>query len=231
MKFILEPAYVLHTNHYRETSLIIQFFTMNFGIIHVIARSARGFRSRFKGCLIPFAPLLISGLGRTELLQLTAVETNGAACFLQGHQLFNAIYLNELIVKLLPRFDPYPNLFSLYQETILQLLSFDAHQEKILRCFEKELLAELGYGLQLNKVITGEPVCPDQKYYFYSNKGLVLCQNELAGGFVFKGSHLLAIEKNCYEDVEILRAARNLMRLMIGSLLGKSQVKSRELFS
>jgi DNA repair protein RecO (recombination protein O) len=228
----LEPAYVLHATPYRETSLIVQFFTLNYGKVWMIARSARGSRSRFKGCLIPFAPLLLSATGKTDLLQLTAVEMNGAACFLQGNMLFNGIYLNELIVKLLlQRFDPYPKVFALYKETLSQLQNV-AHdqQQKILRIFEKEFLVELGYGLQLNKETTGVQIDPNQ-YYYYRDQGFMSCEKNIPNPCVFKGSHLLAIEKNNYEDIEILRAARRLMRLAIGSLLGNAQLKSRELFA
>src|ERR1700722_5915855 len=116
--FILEPAYILHTKNYRETSLIIRFFTRNYGIVHAIARSARGTRSRFRGCLIPFAPLLITGTSKTDLMQLFSAEATGPACFLQGDALFNALYLNELVIRLLPCFDPYPNLFLLYQQAL-----------------------------------------------------------------------------------------------------------------
>lgn len=229
MKFLLEPAYVLHARHYRETSLIVQFFTENFGIVHALARSARGPRSRSRGYLMPFSPLLISCSGKTDLLQLTAVEGNGSAIFLTGNTLFSGLYLNELILKLIPRHDACPRLFSLYQETLLALQTSSVSQENVLRSFEKNLLAELGYGLQLTTAIDESLIDPEKYYAYFLGRGLMPCQQGSSGS-VFQGKHLLAIEKNDYIDTETLRAARKLMRLVIGSLV-ESDIKTRELFS
>lgn len=229
IKLQLEPAFVLHTRAYRETSLIVDFFTFNHGKLSALAKSARGTRSRFKGCLVPFTPLLISGNTKTDLLQLNIAETTGAAYFLQGNNLFSAIYLNELLVKLLQRFDPYPTLFKAYQSSLLQLQNSKNESQKILRIFEKQLLAELGYGLHLSQETTGKNVHADKFYSYTLDKGLVSCARG-TGSDIFRGSHLLAIERNHFESKEILKDARRLLRLALGGLLGNYTLKSRELF-
>lgn len=230
MKIILEPAFVLHSRPYRETSLLIDFFTYNHGKISGVARSARGMRSRFKGCLVPFSPLFISGVGKTDLMQVTAVETHGAAYFLQGTNLFSGIYLNELLMKLLQRQDAYPNLFDYYQKTLHQLQIVDEPQ-KALRIFEKQLLAELGYGLQLSQESSGDTINPDKFYSYTLDQGIIPCEQNKKSSVIFSGSNLLAIEKNNFDTAEILKDARRLMRLALTALLGKNQIKSRELFT
>jgi DNA repair protein RecO (recombination protein O) len=226
-KILLEPAFVLHSKAYRETSLLVDCFTKNHGRIFAVAKSARGMRSRFKGCLLPFAPLLVSFAGKTELLQMTAVETEGLAYTLRGDNLFNGLYLNELLIKLLPKHDPAPNLFLYYQE-VLGKLQDCGEPQVTLQLFEKQLLAELGYGLQLNKQATGKKILPECFYTYDLEQGLVPCYQHNGG---FQGSHLLAIEKNDFATAEILKDARKLIRMVLSMLLQDRIVKSRELFT
>jgi DNA repair protein RecO (recombination protein O) len=226
-RILLEPTFVLHAKPYRETSLLVNFFTKNHGHIRAIARSARGTRSRFKGCLVPFSPLLASFSGKTDLLQTTAIEIDRAAYFLQGNNLFNGFYLNELLLKLLGKFDSYPILFDSYQET-LNGLQDTSDSQKVLRIFEKKLLAELGYGLQLSQDASGNRVMPDAFYFYHFEHGIVICNNKEEG---FRGSHLLAIENNQFTTDEILKDAKKLMRLVFRKLLGDYTLKSRELFN
>ncbi len=188
-------------------------------------------QSRFKGCLVPFSPLVISGIAKTELVQITAAEATNAAYFIQGQNLFNCIYLNELLIKLLHRYDPYPNLFDYYQKALERLQNQNEEPQKILRFFEKQLLAELGYGLNLTQEVTGKAVLPNQFYRYHIEEGIVACGNIHPENTTFRGSDLIAIEKNNFETSEILKAARRLMRLVLGGLLGNKHLKSRELFS
>lgn len=229
MRFTLEPAYILHTKPYRDTSLLVELFTKQHGKMTVLARSARGLRSRFKGCLIPFASLLISASGKTELLQLTSVEANGSSLFLQDKMLFNGLYLNELLMKLLQRHDPFPELFDVYEQALQQLANPQNEVQVILRRFEMTLLKELGFGLQLQQESNGADILPDHHYYYHAEQGLRRCQRS-DNLNIFQGSHLIEIAKHNFNSTEILTACRRLMRLAIGNLLGDDQIKTRELF-
>lgn len=145
----LEKAFVLHTRPYRDTSLLVDFFTLDAGRVTAVARGARGPKSRLKGLLQPFVPLLINWYGKTELVTLGGADANGASITLNGDVLISGMYLNELLMRLLTRFDPLPHLFEQYNRTIIAL-SQKQLPELCLRLFELNLLNELGYGLRLN---------------------------------------------------------------------------------
>lgn len=228
IRFNLEPAYILHTRPYRDTSLIVEFFTKNQGKCAALARSARGLRSRFKGVLVPFTPLLISCYGKSDLLYLTALEANGPAYFFQGKALFNSLYLNELLYKLLPSSDPNPQIFAAYQETLANLYK-QLNEQKTLRTFEMRLLTELGYGLHLPEAVQDSRIKVDQYYDYHIELGLIPSLHPNLGKS-FKGDHLIAIAENNFENSDVLKTARNLMRLVLGSLLGDYKIQSRELF-
>lgn len=229
-KSTLEPAFVLHARPWSETSLILDFFTLEHGRVSAMARSARGVRSRLKNCLVPFSPLLISYRGKNELMQLSTVEQQSAGFILHGRNLFSGIYLNELLLKLLQRFDPYPNLFQHYQTTLQQLQAENADTSKVLRQFEKKLLSELGYGLNLNLDANGDAVLPERFYTYDLAQGLVISENKSVQTSQFQGHHLLAIQQNKLENTDTIITARNLMRAIIAALLGPQKIKSRELF-
>ena len=139
----LASAYVLHQRPFRDSSLIVEVFARDYGRFTVFAHAARGARSRF-ATLQPFRALLLSWSGRGEAPQLTAAENAGANFLLPAAHLMSAFYLNELLIKLLTRHDPHPELFDRYQHTLLQL-SQGAKAQTLLRQFEARLLQLIGY--------------------------------------------------------------------------------------
>lgn len=227
----LQPAYVLHARAYRDTSLLLELFTQEFGRISVVARGARGPRSQFKGLLQPFVPLLVSYFGKTELMTLTTAETNGWLLELKGDQLLCGFYLNELLVRLLHRYDAHPQLFQQYQLT-LRALQSSQQQQMVLREFEKCLLAELGYALQLDRdAASGMKIDPQQFYYFDPLQGLLSSDHACVKKQVkFLGASLLALHSGELSREDYLRDAKRLLRIALGKLLGDKPIKSRELF-
>jgi len=222
-RVLLEPVFVLHHRPYQNSSLIVDFFSKEQGRITAIARSARGPKSRFKGCLQLFSPLLASWSGRQELMNLNHIEFRGAAYQLNGQGLMCAFYLNELLLRLIPRHDPYPEIFAEYQ---MALQNFEQSKEiaSVLRKFEKHLLEGLGYGLSFN-------VNEQELYRWLPEQGFVLCQKTENGKEqVFSGRSLLALQAEEWNNPEDLLAAKHLMRLILGRYLGQKPIKSRELF-
>src|SRR6185312_14455091 len=106
----LQPAYLLHTRPYRETSLLAELFTQDFGRISAVIKGARQMRSRYRP-IRPFTPLLVSYQGRSDLFNLTELEFTRMPYALEGDILFCGFYLNELLLRLLLAHDPYPFLF------------------------------------------------------------------------------------------------------------------------
>ncbi len=225
----IQPSYILHTRPYRDTSLLLDIFSRDYGRFNAIARSARGPKSRFKGVLQQFVPLLLSWQGRTELMNLSAVESNGRPHYLTGNALICGIYLNELLMRLLHRHDAHPGLFTAYQQALTGL---QQNQPQItLRLFEKRLLLELGYALQLNKIAhTDNNILPEQHYYFDPIQGLLPCANKTTQANVFAGASLLALHHEELTEKDQLHDARRLLRLAINSLLDNKPLRTRELF-
>jgi DNA repair protein RecO (recombination protein O) len=227
---LLQPCYILHTRAYRDTSLLVEIFSRDHGRLSAVARSARGPKSRFKGLFQQFVPLLLSWQGRTELMNLTAAEGNGVPHYLSGEALLCGIYLNELLMRLLHRHDAHAGLFTAYQQALVGLQQ-NQQKQITLRLFEKRLLLELGYALQLDKVAsTGSAIIPEQNYYFDPIQGLIPAITAATKSNVFLGESLLALHYEEFNNSDYLRDAKRLLRLAITSLLDNKPLKSRELF-
>lgn len=228
--FVLhEPVFVLHTRPYRNSSLIVELFSRQYGRICAVARSARGLKSRFRGQLQLFSPLLASWSGRRELMNLNQIEWRGLPLQLGGQSLICAFYLNELILTLLPREDPYPEIFLDY-ETALHGLEQSSQSEAVLRRFEKHLLDGLGYGLCFNEEAgSGKSIEPQGLYQWLPDGGFQRCLQSRETERIFLGKSLLAMQVEKWEDSQDLLAAKRLMRLVINRHLGGKRLKSREL--
>ena len=227
IRVVLEPAFILHKRPYSNTSLIIELLTLNHGRVSILAQSARGLKSRYRGGLDLFFPLLVSWAGRNDLKYLGDVELNGMPYLLEGESLLCGFYLNELLMRLLHHDDPYHHLFRSYQAALNQLIN--GHLETILRRFEKRLLEELGYGLPLQcEVKSNIPIKADQFYQYHPEQGFLLCEKSEEKD-IFYGKSLLALREEKFSDDESLRDIKRLMRITLGQLLGKKPLKSREL--
>lgn len=226
----LHPAFILHMRAFRDTSSLIELFTLEYGKVHVLARSARGLRSRFKGLLQPFSPFLTSWSGATDLMYLNRAESNGLPYYLTGNALISGFYLNELLLRLLHRDDPHPQLYLNYQQTLTQLQQ-GKQLSQTLRCFEWQLLVELGYGCHLNKeALSGREIVAENWYRYDTGQGFFLCEPQTQHPAIFRGKSLLALQHNQFSDVEDLQQTKRLLRLMLSPLLGNRPIKSRELF-
>ncbi|MDX1569466.1 MAG: DNA repair protein RecO [Xanthomonadales bacterium] len=220
-----EPGFLLHRRDYRESSLLLELFTLNHGRVGVVARGARRSRQGRSGLLQPFQPLLLGWAGRGELGTLTEVDRGPGVAGLVGSHLPYGFYLNELLMRLLPRDDPHPQLFHHYREALQSLAGEDA----TLRRFEVVLLQELGYGLELTcDGQTGQPLDPDGHYRYELEKGPCAVADAADSPWVVSGATLLALAKG-----EIPRdghgESRRLMSRIMAHYLGDRPIRSREL--
>jgi len=164
------------------------------------------------------------------LMSLNTAELAGVPFNITGNALFSGIYLNELLVRLLPRFDAYPAVFQAYHKTLIALQDHLTY-EHTLRLFEKALLIELGYGFALDKEThSGQPIQAEHYYEFIPNRGLNRCTLHDGGDSVFCGKSLLAMHREILEEADDLRAAKRLNRIAINALLGNKKLRSREFF-
>jgi DNA repair protein RecO (recombination protein O) len=225
-----EPAFVLHRYPWKETSLVLEAFSRQWGRIALVARGARRPASVLRSALRAFEPLELSWFGRSELRTLHAAERIGGFPFLRGTALMCGFYVNELILRLLPRDDPHERLYLAYEAT-LRRLAEGADAEPTLRGFEKSLLQELGYALPLAMdADSGAPVEPGACYHYEIERGPVQAaagtgQNRLE----LRGKTLLDLVADDYSDPLTLQQSKLLMRMLITHYLGDRPLHSRQL--
>src|SRR3990170_4067599 len=218
-----QAAYVLHTYPYKETSLIVEAFARNFGRVALLARGARRPRSAMRGVLLSFHPLRLSWSATTELGNLISAEWSGAlqpaARHLSGRALMCGFYLNELLLRLLPRDDAPEALFEVYGESLRQL-SAGVAQASVLRSFEKRLLSELGYAPLLEReALSGEPIQPSRRYIYEPDRGPVVTNASGNDSLVVSGQTLLDLAADEFGRPETRDEARLLLRTLIGQRL------------
>ena len=232
MRINLQPAYILHSRPYRDSSMLLEVLTAEHGRLSLVARGARRrTRGGSAGALLqPFSPLLLGFSGRTDLKNLTATEAAGRPQVLRGQRMFSGLYLNELLVRLLHRHDPHPQLFATYAST-LDALAGEGELDDILRRFEFSLLVELGYGFDLEvDGYSGEALLAEAWYHYHPDHGLV-ARGPVADPNqpAFQGGDLLAIAANDFSGTA-RSTAKRLLRLALAMQLGDAPLRSRELF-
>jgi DNA repair protein RecO (recombination protein O) len=233
MRVDLQAGYVLHSRPWRDSSLIVEFFSRESGRVSLVARGAKSRKVRggsAAALLQPFTALRCSWSGRGQLRTLTHCETTDRARSLRGRQLYSGLYMNELLVRLLHHEDPHQKLFDHYTAA-LTLLSDGECEEIPLRCFELVLLEELGYGFDLScDGRTGDAVAEEAWYHFDEDYGLVLAT---AGSserqLTYPGIDLLRISRGDFSGTA-RQSAKRLMRQALSQHLGDRPLKSRELF-
>lgn len=221
-------SYVLHTRAYSETSLLVEILSQEQGRITAVARGAKRGKAKQSSLLQPFTPLQVSWYGNGDLVTLTALEASGNRHNLNGKLAICGLYINELIVKLLPRWDSCQSLFSGYQDSLVDLEHNAAAAQVILRKFELLLLKSLGYELQLTKdILTGRLIDADSYYSFDPVLGPKLVY--ATASQAIKGESLLALEANDFADPKILFDIKRLMRSVLNYHLGSRRLVTREL--
>jgi DNA repair protein RecO (recombination protein O) len=224
----LQPAYLLHQRPYGDTGALLEAFSHDYGRVGVIAKGIRSGRSRRQAVLQSFAELLLSWVTRGELATLTDVEALETPRELKGTRLISGFYLNELLIRLLRRDDPHPELFEDYRWAVNGLAA-GAEEAPLLRVFEKRLLERLGYGLQLELDILGDAIDPDASYRYRPEEGaeLVIGQEPAAA---VSGRALLALAHES-DDLSVHeRALRRITRAALAPHLGPQPLRSRELY-
>lgn len=249
MSKIQATGYVIHRRPYRETSLIVDFFTRQYGRISAVVKGARGAsKSDRKSLIQPLQLLSFELSGRSQLKNLGIAEALQNPWQLSGTSLYSAFYLNELLVRAIPETEPMSLLFEQYQQALKSLHAFsvvsnaaqsaDANTENsdtappdiesTLRNFELMLLQELGYLPDFeNSADSGEPISADLYYAFIPEEGFIRCSPQQDKAL--KGEDILAISVKNYQH-SARKAAKYICRQALLPIIGDKPLKSRELF-
>ena len=225
-----QPVFVLHTYPFKETSLVVELFTREFGRISAVAKGARRPRSAMRGMLQSFQPLLGAWSGKLELKTLHSLEWYAGLLMLQGEALMCGFYLNELLLRLLPREDSHEALFDEYAQTLISLSHAPSDSANILRRFELRLLQSLGYSVPLTHNIKNEMVLSEAQYYYVPEMGPVSVRHDYQeNGVQLLGKTLLDMANDDYSDVQTQQQSKHLMRLLVAHYLGDKPLHTRQL--
>ncbi len=228
-----EPAYVLHAHAWRETSLICDVFSRHHGRVALVAKGAKRPHSALRTVLLGFAPFSAAWSGHGEVRTLTRAEWSGGVAPLSGLSLMCGFYFNELLMRLLPREDAHEALFDAYHAALMQLgesaCATRPQVEPLLRGFEMDLLRELGHLPPLHVLSSSDEPLREQGRYLVDAQRGVLEPPAGQAGAAIDGALLLAIAARRWEQPGALRAAKALMRELLGYHLGSRPLRTRQL--
>lgn len=220
------PAFVLHAIAWRETSLVVELLTRDHGRIGCVAKGAKRPNSRLRGVLSAFQPLQVGFTGRHELRTLTAADWLGGMAAPQGDALLCAFYLNELIVRLLPRDDPHPVLFDGYAQALVAL-GLGEPLAATLRRFEWLLLREIGYALDLARDADERPILAATRYALLPGRGLLATDGDDERAYL--GTTLRDIADERYDSPTTLAEAKRLTRALLAPHLEGRSLETRRI--
>lgn len=220
-----DNCFLLHQRSYGETSIIADVFTQKSGKISFIAKGAKKPKSKFFGYLVPFQKLKITYSGRSELKTLTSIDRDLASNSSTFSKVsYSLLYINELLMKLLPKDAKHEELFVLYDE-FLKKINKNNNLEISLRHFELDLLDMLGYGFDYDSEIdSNDPIEAESSYVFVSERGF-----RKSNSSSFKGKDILSIKKRKLEDVP-LKYLKEITTKAIGICLEGKDLASRKIF-
>lgn len=224
-----QPGVVLHATAWRETSLIVEAFTRDYGRMSLVARGAKRPASQHRGMLAPFAPIAISWSGRNEIKNLVRVEWVGGLAPLRGNALLAAFYANELLVRLLARGDPHERLFASYLALLGSL--GESRLEAALRTFELDLLREVGYAVPLDRCADGELIDAHSDYVFRAEAGAQRVQVGATpdAGERISGTTLLAMARSDFREAGVAAEAKVMLRYLIRYHLDGKPLNTRRI--
>lgn len=228
-----EPAFVLHSYPYKESSLIVEAFTRHRGRVGLLARGARRPRAAIRGTLLAFHPLRLSWSASAELATLVAAEWAGGQPALSGMALMCGFYVNELLLRLLPREDAHEELFDAYASAVMRLGAGE-EPAALLRAFELRMLRELGYAPPLERdAESGSPVQAGRRYAYVPERGpLALAESGMEAAdadLTVSGQTLLDMSRDDYRRQETREEARRLMRRLIATRLAGQTLHTSEM--
>lgn len=222
-----QPVYVLHTYPFKETSLVVELFSKAFGRVAAVAKGARRPHSAMRGLLQSFQLLDGAWSGKNELKTLHSLDWSAGLTLLNGEALMCGFYINELLLRLLPREDAHENLFDYYAET-LQTLTYATDLATTLRRFELKLLQEMGYAVPLLHDENDAPIDANKTYRYEAEYGA--CELKATkNGVQLQGKTLLDMARNDYSDTQTQIQSKQLMRYLLAHYLGDKPLHTRQL--
>ncbi len=226
-----QAAFLLHSVPYRETSLVVDLFTREHGRIGAVAKGARRPHSALRGVLMQFQPLSAGWTGRNELRTLTSAQWLGGLPSPQGDALLCAFYLNELLIRLLPREDPHPALYDGYERALHELSTPGIVLDDSLRRFEWLMLRETGYAPDLQADTDDAPVQAQRWYRWHPSLGFVAADAAAspASPTLVSGDTLLGLSQGRFDSPRARTQAKYLTRAILSHHLEGAPLNTRQI--
>ena len=222
-----QPVYVLHSYPFKETSLVVELFSKEFGRIAAVAKGARRPHSAMRGMLQSFQMLDGAWSGKNELKTLHSLDWSVGLTLLKGEALMCGFYMNELLLRLLPREDAHESLFAYYQAT-LKTLAESQNLAITLRRFELKLLQEMGYAVPLLQDENDMAIEADKNYRYEAEYGA--CElGATKNGIQLSGKTMLDMARDDYADSITQSQSKQLMRYLLAHYLGDKPLHTRQL--
>ena len=231
-----QPVYVLHTYPFKETSLVVELFSQQFGRIAAVAKGARRPHSAMRGMLQSFQILDGAWSGKNELKTLHSLDWSAGLTLLKGEALMCGFYMNELLLRLLPREDAHENLFEYYQATLKTLtenVELTNNVATILRRFELKLLQEMGYAVPLLLDENDGDIDANKSYRYEAEYGACEFGGNKIGmqknSVQLSGKTMLDMARDDYSDLQTQSQSKQLMRYLLAHYLGDRPLHTRQL--
>ncbi len=173
-------AFVLKTQDYRDTSLLLTVYTQDHGKIRGIVKGVRDTRAKYGSTFEPFSLNEILFYKRRkggDLHQITHADTVDMFYEVREdlEKLAYACYFVELIDELVETEEAHPEIFTLLHESIL-FLNSGASVKRAARIFEVKLLELLGLVPEIQACAICQTLMPEPAFFNPSSGG-ILCRN------------------------------------------------------
>ncbi len=224
-------AFILHRRPYRETSQLLDLFCQDVGKVSLIYKGGRSGTRMRRGTAQPFTLLQATYFGRGNLKTIKSLEAQTQVVPLVGNRLYMAMYVNELLYRLLQAETACDGLFSAYQDTLISIAG-DSCPQVALRNFELTLLETLGYGVNFEQdIYSGELLECGFDYQYKQQAGFFAKQAIHNKQHIYSGKQIQALAYRDFSEPQVLLAAKRFCRQALAHLLGGKPLHSRALFS
>jgi len=214
-----EPAFVLTSWPWKESSLIADILTRSRGRMAVVVRGAKRPGSVFRGLIDPFNPLLVNVAGAGEVKKMMSARWMGGIAPLSGEGLVCGFYLNELVLRMTVREDPAPRVFDAYTAALSAVSDATDNEARTraLRCFEVDMLRALGWGQSIEGVIEGLWSVRDGEFVPAGADDVQLFSPEV----------VRAVLSRDFSAEHLLLSCRDALRLVIGHYVAEGEIQTR----
>lgn len=224
MRVESQDTFVLRSQSYLETSLLVDVFSRDYGRLKLIVKGAKSKRSSKASKLQLFSELALSWQGKSDLKTVTSIDANPSSLS-SPSRLVYGMYLNELLFYLVGEMDAHPALYGLYAQSLSQL-DQTGNIESVLRNFEFGLLTDLGYAIDFSEDTDGRQLMRDDFYQYYPDSGFVLVSKNTAGAI--PGEAIVDIFEHGLTTELALKAAKIVCKTHINLLLNGRELQSRK---